>query len=262
MGLTMKSNALDKTKVLQTSCKNCLFAKYDKKTQVGCSVGRIDKFKKQNKVTEAMDDEKEFYVIDRLCNLYRDWKWPHYGDSGKQTEIALNEVSPKFGIVVYGSDEDTTKVLDAIESIKALDYNKGRLAVIISMIWTKGDHHHRIFEEINNLRDSGIKKTFFISNFYNDQKIIDTEAFKNCVGCNYLVKMSHDSIIDKDLLNNINKSINQDLEQIVLFEDGNISVIPLNVASSQYLKYDDYQVMIQAIKVEAIKNNMYKNMGQ
>ena len=50
---------------LTTSCKDCVFSEKDDKTQTGCSLNRMEKFKEQGTyVVEAEDlEENEFYVI-------------------------------------------------------------------------------------------------------------------------------------------------------------------------------------------------------
>lgn len=61
----MKSAPLEK--YLETSCKDCVFAIYDGKTQTSCYADRISKFAN---VTEAYDEDKEFYVINHVCNYH------------------------------------------------------------------------------------------------------------------------------------------------------------------------------------------------
>lgn len=56
-------------------CKNCFYAIYDDKTQVGCQFNRIDTFKNQDRVIEAYDEDKEFYVVKDGCNSYNEWKY-------------------------------------------------------------------------------------------------------------------------------------------------------------------------------------------
>ena len=51
-------------KMVETSCKECIFAVYENDTQVGCFANRIEKFKEAKEIIEAYDDEKEFYVRD------------------------------------------------------------------------------------------------------------------------------------------------------------------------------------------------------
>lgn len=62
---------------IHTSCKNCIFAKYEGITQTGCEFNLIDKYKQNNiEVIEAYDHDKEFYIINnRKCIHARSVKW-------------------------------------------------------------------------------------------------------------------------------------------------------------------------------------------
>ena len=62
---------------VHTPCKNCVFAEYDNKTQIGCHLDYIDRFKQSNiDIIEAWDEEKEFYIINKKkCVGYRENKW-------------------------------------------------------------------------------------------------------------------------------------------------------------------------------------------
>ena len=62
---------------IHTPCKNCTFAKFADKTQIGCHIGFLDIYRKQNaEILEAYDNDLEFYVInDKKCVGYRENSW-------------------------------------------------------------------------------------------------------------------------------------------------------------------------------------------
>lgn len=62
---------------IHTPCKDCVFAIYEDKTQVGCALNYIDTYKqKEIPVLEAYDNDKEFYIINgKKCIGYRENKW-------------------------------------------------------------------------------------------------------------------------------------------------------------------------------------------
>ena len=90
--------------LIKTSCKNCAFAVYEEDTQIDCAFGRIEKFK--DSVTEAFDNDKEFFIIDRLCTYFRDKKWGYNDNSMDKVEeesaisfdiiFNCNEISEPF----------------------------------------------------------------------------------------------------------------------------------------------------------------------
>ena len=80
----MKSKPPDKS--LQTNCKECLFAIYNKDTQTGCMANRIDMFRNTPRgdvVIEAHDEEKEFVIVGEEEGLSR----MHDGNSGPSAHI-------------------------------------------------------------------------------------------------------------------------------------------------------------------------------
>jgi len=62
---------------IHTPCKKCVFAKYDDKTQIGCELNYIDKFKELGSdILEVYDEDLEFYVINnKKCLGYRENSW-------------------------------------------------------------------------------------------------------------------------------------------------------------------------------------------
>lgn len=81
---------MDKTiHSIHTSCKSCVFAKYENITQIGCELDYINKYKNNNiEILEAYDESKEFYIInDKKCIGYREQKWfDQFGDKANALE--------------------------------------------------------------------------------------------------------------------------------------------------------------------------------
>lgn len=62
---------------VHTSCKQCVFAKYDHNTQIDCHLNFIEKHREnEGSVLEAYDEEKEFFIINKKkCLGYRENSW-------------------------------------------------------------------------------------------------------------------------------------------------------------------------------------------
>ena len=96
---------------VHTACKDCVFAKYEEKTQINCVLDYISKYKEKNaEILEVYDEEKEFYVINnKKCIGYRENKWfEQYGLS----EASVDEKISKF------------KELNHIDYLLVIDLNK------------------------------------------------------------------------------------------------------------------------------------------
>ena len=98
-----------------TPCTECIFAKYDGKTQTGCGFGRLDKFKERNvEIIPAFDLEgREFFVVKSFCIelIGKAWgeqykKEEHVDQVKKEYELRLHY------IIIVGGDRGEGFVVD------------------------------------------------------------------------------------------------------------------------------------------------------
>lgn len=97
---------------LSTTCKECVFAKYNGNTQVGCELGRIEKIKNHPvyDLIEAYDDDKNFYVLNyHLCLYQRVKGWPHSDEPMDQMIESVNkEIKMNWGaILIFRNEKDS-----------------------------------------------------------------------------------------------------------------------------------------------------------
>jgi hypothetical protein len=87
--------------VVNTSCKDCVFAEYEDITQVGCNANNIlEKYREAGNVLDAYDDEKEFCVIPGIvCPYYRNVKWK-YANASNRLEQARSELTMDYDVVI------------------------------------------------------------------------------------------------------------------------------------------------------------------
>lgn len=249
-------------KTVITSCKDCIFSvpKDDNPlSQIGCEFNRIETFKTLGVVEEAYDNDKEFYLIKRLCNLNRTKSWikpDREIDCHELDKIqARKEVQPKFGIVILDNEDENSKIDDAIESIKNLDYNPKKIKVVISSFYKNNISY--LVTKTEELKKREFRASFVIN--HNDiSQIIEYDAFKKCIGANYLVKMHHDSVLYPEVLNDVDKSLNEKLEQIALFETGNVAIVHFNIANTQYHNHANFDGMVNDLRSHT---NMYARLG-
>lgn len=102
-----------------TSCKDCIFAKYNEITQEGCSRGMIEKYLKLGtSVIEAYDHDKEFYVIEnRICPLHRTQAWAdRIEDEDAMDRMIEYESKLLFHVMVFMQDslEDVQETLASL----------------------------------------------------------------------------------------------------------------------------------------------------
>lgn len=112
---------MSQIKAIHTSCKNCVFATYEKDTQTGCHLDYINKYKNVgSEILEVYDDFKEFYVInDKKCLGYRENGWFNQFDL---EDASLEEKIKKFKELNYisycvGIDLRNIDSIDTLELI-------------------------------------------------------------------------------------------------------------------------------------------------
>lgn len=82
---------------LVTSCKDCAFAVYEEKTQIGCAADRLKFFQ----MAECYDEDLEFFVTkDTACHMFRPKKWKIDGNPVEQeVERAKKELGFQYTII-------------------------------------------------------------------------------------------------------------------------------------------------------------------
>ena len=233
--------------VLTTSCKNCVFAEYIGDTQVSCQLNRIDKFRSRNAVVmDAEDDDKEFFVIERFCNTYRDSDWKdilfYYKTDTTETpeERVKKEIEIRCGFFLTFSDENTLKELE--ESISSItDQIVTPTYVTIVDISTKNTV---LIDSTSQPMDT--QATHFVARLsqgldgkdivYNYIRGTDEErrdlsapelvdmAFKRTARNGYYTVFKIGDKIPSHYLSAINHYINEELNQVILIkQDDNIN---------------------------------------
>ena len=91
---------------LTTNCTKCIFAVKDGKTQTGCELKRIEKYRDNDIVViEAEDlEDNEFYVLQSWCSAYREEDWAK--DRLVPKSDVLNEMKSPLGFVLIVDDEN------------------------------------------------------------------------------------------------------------------------------------------------------------
>jgi hypothetical protein len=131
MESTSQSQPSDQSSnIITTSCRDCVFAVWQdyvpnnneniyeeniviEKTQVGCSLGRLAKFREQNLVEDVHDEAREFSIIKRFCNTCRDSRWEHNNKRKNLVELVNKEIKVQIEVYVLVTEEDTPEDVEA-----------------------------------------------------------------------------------------------------------------------------------------------------
>lgn len=239
---------------IKTSCVGCCHAEYANGTQLPhCSVGRLEKFiQLGNAKRSEYQYDNGAYHIDRVCNLR--------GVDDTPNEQARDVIACKFGIAIY--DMDNTVSDEAIQSLSAIDYYRGRSKWFYSLISNHPTRTGSLMHYVNTLHAKGIVGEFKMSLRFDGQDLIDKQLFSSLAKhkCTYLVKANHDQPIPSSLLSIVDKSLNDELEQIILYECDGIYVFPFWLINNEYLNYNNIDGFIEAMKEATVDEGFYKQL--
>lgn len=268
------SETKTETTALHTDCKQCIWAITDKNgNQTDCLASRLDKFKKVGAWVGKESPEDTHYQIDRVCNLHRTEDWFYYDEDFEEATLfkkddlyltkASNEIKTTFGIVIYDSEETHEKLEQTVLSIADTTYDKTKINIIISAT----GHKKKIYEYlriVESLKTDGFSVELILNSDFSPKDLRDFEAFNKCANYDYLAACESGSTISSSTLSRIEETLNGNLEKIVTFSQnslfGKVDFVMKSIASSEYLKYNDFQKMIDAVKELCIENKMHREL--
>lgn len=96
--------------MVRSLCRDCVFAEWEENQQTGCSIDRLDKYKKLECAFDCEDEEtdKKFYVIEgRFCMMCRNQKWADDNNIAKEDwePTAREEMKIKYQALVFAGDD-------------------------------------------------------------------------------------------------------------------------------------------------------------
>jgi hypothetical protein len=233
--------------VRQTSCKNCLFAVYTDKTQTGCIANRIEKF--GNEVIEAYDDSKEFYVIDRLCNLFRSESW---NNGEADLEKAKIESYLDFDLIVNCDDINTEYQQQFIALIDNIKYPFKKLSIVLYHSYkAKQETKQMILEIFKRL------KHIKVSIVYEKFEFLQSEIDKSSRSFHIAIDIA-DSKNLYGFFEALNNEVNENLQKCILFKMNDTYAISNAACRLIYTNfYGNFLDNLERIKSDCTKAKLY-----
>jgi len=239
---------------LQTSCKECQFATYDGNTQDGCAANRLSQLEAY--VTEAYDDNKEFYVIDCLCNMFRA---PAWNGGNPDVEKARQEIKPLFSIVIdadnFKSESLYAKELSRTrESLVKIKYDHKRVAILYSTFANATKETKRnIRQSFDKLWAAGFRPQIVT---VIEEKMKDYDTFRKA-GCNYFVRIGAGEEVSPTLFSDIDVQLNEKMSRAVVFNREGTLVISYVAYSALFGMHETYESFKDHITHESKRRELY-----
>lgn len=237
-----------KDNLVRTSCKECVLALYENNTQTGCLAERLDKFDK----FEAHDEDKEFYVIERLCNYYRDDKNKYTND---KNEIEIKKIQYESLVsfkLFFDFSEITQENKDKFlqyfsDNTSKYDPQKIKLKIL----------HGKVTREQHAFIVNMIHYLNCMATYHSDNKHLHQEVLKSFESFHLIVNPKN--LNNQNIIVNTNLLINDEMKKLtVVEEDGLFAISNLAykvTALNNNLK--DYNEIIDIVVKESKEMNLY-----
>ena len=210
-------NNIDK---IHTSCKDCVFAVYDNKTQTECALHYIELYKnKQIEILEAYDNDKEFYIINgKKCIGYRENKW---FDQFSLSDASLDKKIEKYHetnllnymVIVDLKNINIDQLDDICYQISQCDI-KPQKVIFIRYIDKDLEFHYTVIENIlkKNKTQFLWRIQTILDDSLSDRNILDNIILlnKQYRFINYITNHNNDI---NNIITKTNTKVHKDLEQ-------------------------------------------------
>lgn len=226
---------------IHTCCKNCVFAKYDNKTQIGCELNFIEKYKNSGAVIlEAYDEDLEFYLINtKKCLGYREdsyFKKRNMNDSTIEEKVSYfhtnNKIDYLLVINLRNFNEESLDVLK--DQIKNISVTPRKI------IFIRYTHQSPAFEYSiiqNFLKETNLDCEWRLQTMLSSD-LNDEEILHNIINLNkkYRFILSVNELTENiaDLVAKANDIVHNNLGHFQILSDKNKKNKIFSVASYRY----------------------------
>lgn len=242
----MKSQHKENT--VRTNCKDCAFAIYDQNCQKSCVFGRIEKFDKD--VIEAHDNDKEFYVINRLCTYYRSKLW---GYSENDVEKVQQESAISFDIIFDCDNINDAQSQIIIHFINNHKYYKNKVNFVLLHEYQNHESAKGCISKIARDSKQQVNITMCSKIEYQIHQLI----MKSKHGYHAIIK--YPELLELNVLHSLNNYVNHDLNKLVIANIcgthfiGNFVYKILNSINNSHAYFENIDTIIE----DAKNKNMY-----
>lgn len=226
---------------IHTPCKKCAFAIYENKTQTGCYLGYLDKYKNKNvEILEVYDEEKEFCVInEKKCLGYRENSW---FDKRNLSDLSLDEKAKKlmennylhYLIIInlepFDSDEKLTVLKNELSSLVIKPQK-------IVLIRYQNNKNHP-YQKLQQLLDScDLDCEWRVQTMLDNEKTFDNIMYETM---NHNKKHRFIMIINgvgdktNDIINKGSSVVYDEMDRFVVIRNQSKSVILFSAANYRY----------------------------
>ena len=244
----MKSEQRDNP--VQTSCKECLFAKYDGITQTDCLADRLKHF--DGDIIEAYDEEKEFYVINRTCTFIRPKSW---NEGKSEVEKARLEVKTSFGLFINLPDFSEEELVKTVGSIKKINYDKSK--IVVTMCHLQGGESELYVKLLGDLLNAGVEAYLSVSIHEAAKEWDNLNRFRNCL---FFSIVSAGQEIDADIFSRCDEALNDDGKIFASAQRNGTSLLLTKIFLNHYIEYKSIYEIEEALMLQSKEEEKHESL--
>lgn len=240
--------------MIETSCRDCIFAVFNEGHQNGCELGKLEKFHRRDETYIKDIDNDWFYTIKRFCNTCRNQEW--LDKPGNSKEKAIEEAKFQYSaIVIENSKVNQEEIKENL--VRSLDSLKNQQPLPQSIVMVLCNPNL----DVNNTR-------YFINDWFRNNALI--------IPFSFVIPQEVENRDNFDLLDygveKIDSAFYVGLESGYLLLDDFIDALDykLNTKLDQFcvikglkrnsFEYDIHELVVQTLVHKAMGGSKYGNV--
>jgi hypothetical protein len=220
---------------IHTPCKKCAFAIYEDRTQKGCHLNYIDKYKNHNvDILEAYDDELEFFIINKKkCLGYRENSFFPEDSTIEEKINTFHQTNfIQYLMVINLKDMSSDELTQIGDKIKNLSIQPQKL---IFVRYQDKDQRHSYFNIEKIIKDSNYKNLWEVKTMVVDSPYYNVLHEVINVNKKYRFVLSVNRFGDfENLVHTANKTVYEDLASFVSYINKDKSSLLFSAPNYRY----------------------------
>lgn len=238
---------------IHTPCLDCVFAVYEDKTQTGCAMDMLEKYREKEdiEVIEAYNEDKEFYIINnKKCFPY---KIPSYFKNRGMENSTINEkvayvknqMNINYALVIDIRDMSILAFKSILDSVK----NKAISPSLIVMAThhTNKTNIQHYYTEINQsdincrwkIRSLSDKEVDFID-------VIHEAAILDAANCNFILSVGGNDYSNlTKIINTANSIVFDQFDSFILLANESRDIMLFNIKVYKHAMLSKVDILTQ-----------------
>ena len=209
----------EKLEGFKTSCGKCVFAEHSAGlTQIGCQLGRLDKFIDHKRAAQGEDSN---YVIEGICNTCRGEEWRKANQGVDLVSAVLREVELTVDMVLYSIDDTCDnldwKVAQAVSAcVKQKEIRPKKVIVVVKNANTSFATLYDTIQDITQQYDVPFQLVRVIEDGADVGRSIEMGIDK--CSSQYTAVFDVEHKIPTNIINRLNVMVNEEMIRFLLIE--------------------------------------------